>query len=91
MASELENVVNSIAEGDDLSTALRKHEPAPTCPYCGQEVHTIYTSRTIHINRVNGEWREEQYDHYCTFQCSNCYEEFGAEDLDKLGVPNEIR
>jgi len=61
------------------------------CPYCHKEIGTIFTSRSVHLNFVDGKWVEEQADHYCTYQCLECYEEFGAEDLDKLGVPNEIR
>jgi len=63
----------------------------PKCPYCQAEIGTIYTSRTVHLKFKDGKWVEEQADRYCTYQCSNCYEEFGPKDLDKLGVPNEIR
>jgi len=63
----------------------------PKCPHCQKEIDTIFTSRTVHLKFKDGKWVEEQHDHYCTSQCSLCYEEFGAEDLDKLGVPNEIR
>ena len=63
----------------------------PFCPKCGQQINTIYTSRTVHLKHKDGKWVEEQVDHYCTYQCSVCSEELDAEDLDKLGVPNEIR
>ena len=63
----------------------------PQCPYCHKEIDTIYTSRTVHLKYKDGKWVEEQVDHYFTAQCPECYEEFSPEDLDKLGVPEEIR
>ena len=63
----------------------------PISPCCHKEVDTIYTSRTVHLKHKEGKWEEEQYDRYCTYSCPECYEEFSPEDLDKLGVPNEIR
>lgn len=78
-------------EGNDVVKVVEIIRQTPFCPYCHQEIGTIFTSRTIRINRVDGRWKEEQHDRYCTYQCSNCYEEFSPEDLDKLGVPNEIR
>ena len=63
----------------------------PLSPCCQKEIDTIYTSRTVQLKYKDGKWEEEQADRYCTYGCPECYEEFGAEDLDKLGVPNEIR
>ena len=64
---------------------------APLCPSCQKPVERIYTSRTVHIVWENGRWVEEQVDHYFTASCGNCYEEFSEEELDQLGVPNDIR
>jgi hypothetical protein len=64
---------------------------APLCPACHKPVERIYTSRTVHIIWKDGRWVEEQQDHYNTYSCCNCYEEFSTEELDRLGVPEEIR
>lgn len=63
----------------------------PISPCCKKEIDTIYTSRTVHLKFRDGKWVEDQADRYCTYGCPECCEEFGVEDLDKLGVPNEIR
>ena len=63
----------------------------PNCPSCGEDIDTIFTSRTIHLKHKDGKWVEEQYDHYYTYSCSKCYEELDAEELTELGVSNEIR
>ncbi len=63
----------------------------PISPCCQKEINTIYTSRTVHLKHKDGKWVEEQADRYCTYQCPECFEEFSDEELDKLGVPNEIR
>jgi len=91
--TDLEKVVNSIAEGDDLSTALQKHEPEPTCPHCGDPVVAIGTSISIQLVRdeATGKWSRDEIDYHETYQCLNCYEEFSLDDLDNFGVPNEIR
>jgi hypothetical protein len=66
-------------------------ETAPLCPSCHKPVERIYTSRTVHIVWKDGRWVEEQVDHYFTACCCNCYEELSEEELDRLGVPNDIR
>ena len=63
----------------------------PVCPYCGKEIKIIYTSRTVHLEHKDNAWVEIQEDKYSTSQCSECYEEFSDDELDILGVPNEIR
>lgn len=78
-------------EGNGVVKVIEIIRQASVCPYCGKEVHTIYTSRTVHLVHVNDEWKEEQVDRYCTYQCPECYEELSPDDLDKMGVPNEIR
>lgn len=78
-------------EGNDVVKVVEIIRETPTCPLCGKEIDTIYTSRTVHFAHVDGKWVEEQADRYCTYACPECYEELDAVDLDKLGVPNEIR
>lgn len=63
----------------------------PVCPYCSQEITTLYSS-----SRRNLVWHEEKWvvdisDCEVTFVCSACYEELGPKDLNKLGVANELR
>lgn len=89
--SDLEKVVNSIAEGDDLSTALRKHEPVPTCPNCGEAIDLIYTDKNINLRLVDGKWQMQIEDTYEVFLCPHCHEELNPDELDKLGVGNELR
>ena len=68
-----------------------ERERLPRCPACQAEIDTIYTSRTVHLKFKDGKWVEEQQDHYFVAGCPECYDEFSDEDLDKLGVPSEIR
>lgn len=63
----------------------------PISPCCQKEIDTIYTSRTVYLKFKGGKWVEEQADRYCTYGCPECGEEFSPEDLDKLGVPNDLR
>lgn len=63
----------------------------PTCPNCGKEIKTIYTSRQLHLVHDGTAWKREVFDQYETYQCPECLEEFDGKDLDKLGVSNEIR
>ena len=63
----------------------------PECPSCHKEIDTIYTSRTVHLKHKDGNWVEEQADHYFITSCPECTDEFSGEDLDKLGVPEDIR
>lgn len=62
------------------------------CPYCGDTIDHLYTSKQIILQRAeDGTWAEVAVDQYETNQCPNCYEELQSDDLDTLGVPNEIR
>ena len=63
----------------------------PISPCCQKEIDTIYTSRTVHLKFKDGKWVEEQADLYCTYGCPECGEEFSLGELDKLGVPNDLR
>ena len=63
----------------------------PVCPSCQKEIDTIYTSRTVHLKFKDGKWVEEQQDHFYTAACPECYEEFSPEELDQLGVPEDMR
>ena len=78
-------------EGNDVVKVIEIIRQKPICPMCHKGIDTIYTSRTVHLKFKDGKWVEEQVDHYFTAQCPECIEEFSPEDLDKLGVPNEIR
>lgn len=78
-------------EGNGVVKVLEIIRQTPICPACGKEISTIYTSRTMHLKQVNDKWVEEQTDHYCTYGCPECGEEFGPKDLDLLDVPQEIR
>ena len=63
----------------------------PVCPMCTKEIGRIFTSRTVQLVWKEGKWVEEQQDHYFISACPECYEEFSPDELDKLGVPEEIR
>lgn len=63
----------------------------PRCPACQQPIDTIFTSRTVHLKFKDSKWVEEQQDRYCVYACPECLYEFSPEELDQLGVPNEIR
>jgi len=78
-------------EGNGVIKVLEIIRQTPICPACGEEIGTIYTSRTVHLNHVDGKWVEEQVDRYCTHACSKCLEEFSPTELDYLDVPEEIR
>ena len=78
-------------EGNGVVKVVQIINQTPVCPYCGKDTTLIYTSRTVHLEYKAGMWVERQADTYQTTQCSECYEEFNGEELDMLGVPNEIR
>lgn len=63
----------------------------PLSPCCKKEIDTIYTSRSVQLKFKDGKWVEEQADRSCDYVCPECFEEFSPGELDKLGVPNEIR
>ena len=70
---------------------------APVCPNCGvsfadpNEGAFIGTSQSVIICYNDEKWEKDTLDNYETFQCSECHEELSVEELDNLGVPNEIR
>jgi len=78
-------------EGNGVVKVVRVIWEMPVCPMCGKDITTIYTSRSVHLEYVSGQWVEKQDDHYFTYGCPECAEEFSPEDLDLMGVPNEIR
>jgi len=78
-------------EGNDVVKVIEIIRQKPICPSCGRQIETILTSRTVHLYYKDGKWVEEQADHYFVSSCPECYDEFSDEDLDKLGVPSEIR
>lgn len=90
MKSDLQKVMDSIAEGDGLSTTLLKHEPPVKCPHCGEELTSICAARSVELQKEGDKWIEKNvFSAACS--CPNCYEELGVETLDELGVPNEYR
>jgi len=78
-------------EGNGVVKVVQIISQTPVCPYCGKNITTIHTSRTVILTYKDGKWVEEMADHYFTTQCPECQEEFNDEELDALGVPNEIR
>ncbi|GAJ10442.1 unnamed protein product, partial [marine sediment metagenome] len=83
--------VIALDEGNDVVKVVHIVRQTPQCPNCHKDIDTIYTSRTVHLTLVNDKWVEEQVDRYCTYGCPECGEEFSPQELDKLGVPEEIR
>jgi len=78
-------------EGNGVVKVVQIISQTPVCPSCGEKIDTIHTSRTINLIHKDGKWLEEQADHYCISQCPACSEELSPEELDLMGVPNEIR
>ena len=63
----------------------------PVCPYCSQEITTLYSSLSRNIVWHDGKWVADTSDDEVVIACSVCYEEFGPKDLDRLNMPNELR
>ena len=63
----------------------------PVCPYCKQEITTLYCSLRRDLVWFNERWVLDVSDGGAAIGCSSCYEELGPRDLDKLGVPDEFR
>ncbi len=63
----------------------------PECPYCGQEITTLYSSQRRDLVWYDGKWVIDISDNEAATACSACYEELGPRDLDKLNVPNILR
>jgi len=78
-------------EGNGIVKVVQIISQQPVCSSCGKAIDRIFTSRTVHLVYNHGKWVESQEDKYGISQCSECYEEFSDEELDELGVPNEIR
>lgn len=78
-------------EGNDVVKVTEILHQTPQCPMCHEAIDVIHTSRTVNIVRKDDKWVEEQADHYCIYQCPSCSEELNPEDLNELGVPEEIR
>lgn len=66
----------------------------PKCPNCGAEVATIlYWSKGEieyggNIKRDGWWWMQ---DREINFQCPHCFVPLDPNDLDKLGVPEDMR
>ena len=63
----------------------------PVCPYCSQEITTLYSSLRRNLVWHDGKWIVDISDYDVAIACSACYEELGPKDLDKLGIPNKLR
>ena len=83
--------VIALDEGNGVVKVVQIIRQTPVCPYCGKDITTIYTSRTVILTYKDGKWVEEMADHYFTTQCPECHEEFNYTELDALGIPQEIR
>ena len=78
-------------EGNGVVKVIEIIRQTPICPACGEPIDTIYTSRSVHLKYKDGKWVEEQDDHYFNYLCPECQDEFSTEELDQLGVPNELK
>jgi len=63
----------------------------PVCPLCGEPVNELFTTARITLEYVNGKWVRDEMDNAELIHCSQCYEELGGKELDKLRVPNNLR
>ena len=63
----------------------------PVCPYCSQDIATLYCSIRRYLVRNDKNWDVDILDDETVIACSTCYEELGPKDLDELGVPSELR
>lgn len=64
----------------------------PECPNCQKDIDTIYTNRAVQLIYENGGWTEETVDEgYHIFLCPQCLVELSPAELDKLGVPENMR
>lgn len=63
----------------------------PVCPYCSQEITTLYCSLRRDLVWRDEKWVVDVSDGEAAIGCSFCYEELGPRDLHKLGVPSELR
>ena len=63
----------------------------PVCPYCSQNITTLYSSLRRYFVWYDGKWVVDISDDEAVVACSVCYEELGPKDLDKLGVLIELR
>ncbi|MBA7644571.1 hypothetical protein ES703_52315 [subsurface metagenome] len=63
----------------------------PVCPYCSQEITTLYSNPMVNLVWHDGKWVIDVSDYEVAIACPNCYEELGPKDLDKLGVLSKLR
>ena len=63
----------------------------PVCPYCNQEITTLYCTLSRNLIWDGGKWVIDMSDNEAVTSCSACYEELGPKDLDKLDVTNILR
>ncbi|MCK4784734.1 MAG: hypothetical protein KAV87_13360 [Desulfobacteraceae bacterium] len=63
----------------------------PVCPYCSHDITTLFSNSRRNLVWYDEKWLVDVSDGEVTIVCSACYEELGPKDLDKLGVPDELR
>ena len=63
----------------------------PVCPYCSQDITTLYCSIRRILVRNDKKWDVDISDDETVIACSACREELGPKDLDELSVPSELR
>lgn len=64
----------------------------PQCPNCKDYITKIGTSKGIILVFKDGKWKQEAVTgEEELYICSSCLHEFTPEELDKFGVPNDIR
>jgi hypothetical protein len=64
------------------------------CPSGDHEITEIGSYKQVWIVYRGGEWVQEVKEaenEMLGLMCPECFEELDAKDLDKLGVPNEVR
>jgi hypothetical protein len=63
----------------------------PKCPYCHEEVVLLYSSLRQDLVYDSGKWIMKAISGDTNTVCSNCYEELGPRDLERLSVPKVFR
>lgn len=64
----------------------------PTCPECGAEVDLLHFNGDFtNLQYADGKWSKVHNNDDSVIQCSHCFAELDDDQLDKLGVPMEVR
>ncbi|KKN14593.1 hypothetical protein LCGC14_0994540 [marine sediment metagenome] len=87
--TEMNEAVDRIYEELMVLTAK---PPERLCPLCGEKLDEIVTSqRVTFLRTLEGPWVKDTIDTLEIALCSMCNGHLSPEQLDELGVPNEIR